>query len=167
MNDERLRQLAKRLAHIRHVLVDLQLPQHRLWSDRTICMAREDIEARCPNHAEEIVDSIVRLDSVLADEMCQLESMVRLGKEADHDMTETQKVICGIEDKRKAFENLRLGLMNWVRRFEDYPDGAEALQQLLSLPTSEEVEAEKREAYRTGGANLVRKQASDEGQAEV
>jgi hypothetical protein len=125
------------------------------WSARIIQMAKEDVESRCPNHFEEILALMDKLDPILQFEIEILEGIAGFYRGLHRDASEVYKLTYQKQDIKRGFLDMRAALTEWARVFEGEPDGAEALQTLLSLPTSEEVEAEKAEAYRTGGASLL------------
>lgn len=131
----------------------------------SITMAREiarltnqDVKDLCPDHYEEIMALMDKCDQVIEFQLCHLRQLLRLAQDNGMDMPETQKSIYQTEDLKRGLVDLRLTIMSWIRQFEGIPSEAERLEKIMSLPTEEEVEAEKAEAYRTGGLNLLKKE---------
>lgn len=121
-------------------------------------LANQDVKSLCPDHYEEIMALMDRCDGVLEFLLSHLRQLLRLAQENDMNMPEVQKIVYQMEDLKRGLVDLRLTIMSWVRQFEGIPSETEKLEELMSLPTEEEVEAEKAEAYRTGGLNLLKKE---------
>ena len=119
-------------------------------------LADKDARGQVPDHAEEIIALMDRCDKVIKFHLNQLDALLRLVTENGMDMPETRKFIYQVENLRKDIQDLRLDITLWVREFEDEPSEAERLEMMISLPTPEKEAAEKAEAFRTGGASLLK-----------
>jgi len=124
-------------------------------------LAQADLVAECPDNFKEFDDVMGRLDGVLDHYLRIMKDELRRRQDAPVDNSEFQKHIYNVEDQQVALTNLRLDMRRWFMWFEGEPSEAERLEMMMSLPTEEEVEAEKREAYRTHGANLLPKNEQD------
>ena len=153
----------ERLRQLRHIINQMQgvkrpLKDSHLMADRILRLVDKDIKAMCPDNAEQIFAMMDIADGILNFLVSYLQDLLDKAIKANlYNLKGLEGALYDAEDMKTRLIDLRLDIINWVKWFE-VPDPP--------MPTPEEeaaAEAEKAEAYRTHGANLVgERPASDD-----
>jgi len=121
-----------------------------LLSRRIFGLVEQDVKVRCPESYEKIVQLMGVEERMTEELLDSVDKAAKFRREEHLDPSPLYDLGYKGEDIRESLRELMLTLTGWVRWFEG-PDPP--------LPTEAEeaeAEAERIEAFRTRGANLVR-----------
>ncbi len=117
-------------------------------------LAQRDIKVGFPEHYEDIVRLIAEQEKLLEDLRLAIDDAIDVRKDITADAYSLQTVIYDAEDQVESLRELKATITRWLIQVE-------ALPEPVTKAEAEAAEAEKREAFRTGGANLVRGSATE------
>ena len=150
-NEEEARQMERTHKAVVKALEDISAMREYIFQK-----VSQNIEDQCPNDWENIeffMDSHDRLAGQLRD---AVGAAIRFRQENELSTSALSEVCGDVEALLRDMQSLRANFLNWVNKVEGVPTWSQHLEDLMSLPSAEEEAAEKAEAYRTGGGNLVK-----------
>lgn len=117
-------------------------------------LAERDVRDGMPEHYEEIVALIAEQEKMVESLRLAIDDAIDVRKSIRADAYSLQMLLCDAEAQAESLRDLKATMTTWLIRFEAIPEPVTEAEEKAA-------EAEKREAYATGGASLVRGSATE------
>ena len=142
------RKMTRRLAHYRRIWRYLNELRQRIPS-----LVEEDTSNLTPDSYEAFTEAMGRMDVIFAHLLRHFREDVESMRTVPIDASHLEAHIRSLENEKASLDGLREKYRRWVEWFEG---PSREVERLEAIWNADEVEAERIEAYRTHGADLLR-----------